>query len=136
MAGNMTDAFENDILDGVTGVSQYTSPSTTYLALFTADPTDTGSVSNELSGSGYARLSLSGKFSAATGTGGSVSNTSEIAFAAATADWTEVTHAGVMKSGTAATDDMIVVVPLDAGITIYDTEQFKFAVGKLTITAA
>ena len=133
---NMTDAHEREYLDGITGVTQYTTPATTYLALFTADPTDTGSVTNELSGSGYARVSLSGKFSAATGTDGTTSNTSEIAFPTATADWPEVTHAGIMKSGTAATDDMIIVVPLDAGITIYSGDTFKFAIGKLTITAA
>ena len=133
---NMTNAHENEYLDGITGVTQYTTPGTTYLALFTADPTDTGSVANELSGSGYARVSLSGKFSAATGTDGTTSNTSEIAFASATADWPEVTYAGLMTSGTAATDDMKLVIPLDIGITIYSGEQFKFAIGKLTITAA
>ena len=74
---NMTDAFENTLLDAIAGVT--TNLSTTMaLALFTADPTDTGSVVNELSGDGYARKLLSGTFSSATGTTGTTTNTGVI----------------------------------------------------------
>lgn len=130
---NLTDAYENEVLDGLTGVTALTTPATVYLALFTASPTDTGSVTNELSGGGYARKSLSGLFSASTG--GSSSNTSAIDFAVATADWTAVTHMGIMESGTATTDDMMVWMALDSSVTITDTNTFSVAVGDLTITA-
>ena len=132
---NLTDAYENELLDGITGVTSLFS-STVHLALFTADPTDTGSVTNELTGGAYARKSLSGLFSAATGTAGSVSNTSVIDFTTATANWTEVTHIGFMESGTATTDDMMVWMELDLPITVLDTKKFSFAIGDLTVTAA
>lgn len=133
---DMTNALEKEICDGLTGVTQYTSPATVYLALFTADPTETGSVANEVSGTNYARVSLSGKFSASTD--GSASNTAPITFATAGAGgWGTVTHVGLMKSGTASTDDMILYKALQAGpITILENEIFQFLTGNLTITIA
>ena len=132
---NMVDSFENDVLDGITGVTTLFS-SGMALAVFTSDPTDTGSVANELSGGGYERKLLSGLFSAATGTDGSVSNTSIINFVTATGDWPEATHVGFMKSDVETTDDMIVWVALDAPITILDTKVFSFDVGDLTVNAS
>ncbi len=133
---NMVDAYENEQLDGVTGVTQYTSPATTYLALFTADPTDTGSIASELTSGGYERTTLSGLFSAASGTDGSVSNTTAIVFPVATEDWTTVTHAAIVKTDVETTADIMVVIELDVAITILDTQTFEFAIGALTITAA
>ena len=133
---NLTDRYENKLLDGFTGVVPLTTPAIIYLALFTADPTDAGSVVSELSGNGYARKSLAGLFPAASGTDGSVSNTSIVNFSTATADWAEVTHVGFMESGTATTDDMIIGKVLDFAITTLNTEVFSFAIGDLTITAA
>ena len=132
----LVDGYENELLDGLTGVTPLTTPTTVYLAVFSADPTDTGSVTNELTGGGYARKSLSGLFSAATGTAGSVSNTSVINMATATGDWSTATHVGIMESGTATTADMMLVIALDSSITILNTQVFSFAVGDLTITAA
>lgn len=131
----MTDALEIEFVNGLTGVTQYTSPAIVYLALFTADPTETGSVLNEVSGTGYARVSLSGKFTAST-TGASA-NTAAITFAAAgVGGFGTVTHIGFMKSGVATTSDMIVHQALLDPITIVETDVFEFLVGKLTVTAA
>lgn len=132
---NMVDGFENDVLDGISGVTALFSAGMA-LALFTADPTDVGLVTNELSGNGYERKLLSGLFSSATGTDGSVSNTSQIDFATATANWTEVTHVGFMKSDVETADDMIVWLPLASAITILDTQVFSFSIGNLTVTAS
>lgn len=130
---NMTDGMENELLDGITGVAQYTTPATTYLALFTADPTDAGSVANEVSGGGYARISLNGEFSGASG--GSISSSSDIEFPTATADWGTITHVGVMKSGTAGTDDMMVWMALDNPTEVNNGNIFKILSGDMTITA-
>ena len=131
---NMVDSFENDVLDGITGVTTLFS-SGMALALFTADPTDTGSVVNELVGSGYARKLLSTLFSSATGTAGSVSNTAQIDFATATGDWVEATHIGFMKSDVETTADMIVVVALDVPHTNLNGKVFTFEIGDLTVNA-
>ncbi len=133
---NLTNGYENELLDGLTGVTPLTTPTTVFLALFTADPTETGAVANELSGGGYARKSTAGLFSAATGTDGTSSNTSVIDFVTATADWSTVTHVGFMESDVETTADMMIVVALDVPITILDTQKFSFAIGNLTVTAA
>lgn len=134
---SMTDDLENDLLDGLLGVTQYTSPSIVYLALFTADPTDTGSVTNEVSGTSYARKSLAGLFTAASGTTGVSANTTAVTFAAAgSGGWGTITHVGFMKSGTATTDDMILHKALVDSITISETDVFEYAIGKLSLTLA
>lgn len=132
---NMTDASEREVLDGYVGVTNLFSTGVA-LAIFSADPTDTGSVANELSGNGYERKLLTGLFSAATGTDGTTSNTLVIDFATATADWPTATHVGFMKSDVEGTDDMMVHLPLVSDITISGTQVFSFGVGKLTLTAA
>lgn len=132
----LTDGYENELLDGLTGVSPLTTPTTVYLALFTADPTDTGSVVNEYQLNGCARVSIAAKFPAATGTAGSVSNTVQIDFVTATGDWTQITHIGYMKTDVEGTADMMVHAQLDSPITILNGQTFSFAIGTLTITAA
>ncbi len=133
---NLTNAAENEYLNGMTGHTQYTTPATTYLAIFETDPTETGSVAAELSGGGYNRLSLAGLFPEATGTAGSVTNDALVTFATATGDWNESEFVGVMKSGTPGTDDMILHIPLVSPITISNGQVFEYAIGKLTINAA
>ena len=133
---NMTDAMENEILDGLTGVSTMFS-TTMALAIFTVSPTDTGSVINELSGNGYERKLLSGLFPAASGSTGSVANTSILDFATATGGaWTTATHVGIMESAVEGTDDMKVWLPLANPITIQDAQVFSYAIGKFVITAS
>jgi len=131
---NMCDKLEIEILDGVTGITSLFSSSMS-LALFSADPTDTGSVTNELSGDNYARKLLSGLFTAATGTTGVSANTSIITFPTATADWSDVTHVGFMESDVETTDDMIAWVALGSTVSTLDTQVFTFEVGTLTVTA-
>ena len=132
---NMTNALEKEIVDGLVSVTQYTSPAIVYLALFTADPTETGSVTNEVSGTNYARVSIATKFTASTD--GSSANTSSIVFAAAGAGgWGTITHVGFMKSGTATTDDMILYDTLLNSITIVETDIFEILTSGLSVTAA
>lgn len=133
---NLTDGYEIELLNGLTGETPLTTPTTVYLALFTADPTDTGSVTNELTGGAYARTALTGAFPTATGTAGTVANDVQIDFPTATADWSQVTHVGFMKAGTSAVADMMLWITLESPITILDTQVFSFSVGNLTVTVA
>ena len=130
----LVDRMERLILDGILGVAGYTFPTTAYLALFTADPTGTGSVANELIGNGYARVNLSGKFSLTTGTAGISANTSTVNFPQATANWAVVTHFAFMESGVQGTDDMMDRSPLVAPVTILLGETFGILIGDLTLT--
>ena len=130
---NMTDSLENKVVDGVSGVTTLLS-STMYLALFTADPTDTGSVINELSGNGYTRIALTGKFPSASG--GTASNNVLITSAIATANWPAVTHVGYCRSGTPATDDMEVWALLSSPVIVLNGGTFEVPIGGLTLVGA
>ena len=134
MAGSMTDAWENKLLDGVVGNIQCSTPQTVYLAAFTVDPGEGSDFSNEVSGGGYARVDLAGKFGSASG--GQVSNNSDIVFPEATADWGTVTHVAICQSsGGTSAEDMLVTIQLSSGQDITSGSQFKIQSGKLTITA-
>lgn len=132
---NLTDRYEKKLTDGLTGVTPLTTPTTVYLALFTADPTETGDVTNEVSGTGYARVALTGKFLASTD--GSSANTEAITFAAAGAGgWGTITHVAFMEAGVAGVADMIQSNSLTDPVTIVETDVFEFLTGKLTVTTA
>lgn len=84
--------LETEILDHVFGGAAYTAPTTLYLGLYTAAPSDTGG-GTEVSGGSYARQSV-----AFTVTGNTASNTSAIEFPTATASWGTVVYVGVFDS--------------------------------------
>ena len=96
MAGSMSDAMENLILDHILGGGDFTRPGTVWMGLWTAALTDasTGATAGEVSGGSYARLAVtnnSTNFPAASG--GAKSNGVDFTFVAATAAW------GTSRSG-------------------------------------
>ena len=127
MAGK-SDYLENKDIDHNLGTAAYTSPSAVYVALFTADPTDTGDTTNEISGGGYARTQVT--FAAASG--GSASNSADVTFPQATADWGTITHFGLFDASTAG--NMLYSGALTASKTVSNGDTFKFATGDLTVT--
>ena len=88
--GSKTDYLELKTLDHNLGTASFTSPTTVYIALLTASPTDTGSQSNEVGGGvGYAREIIT--FDAAAA--GVTQNVLLIQFDTPTgAGWGTVTH--------------------------------------------
>ncbi len=96
MAGK-SDFLENAFLDHVFGVTAYTAPTGVYVALLTADPTDAGDMTAEIAVGGYARTQAT--FGAAVA--GVSTNSADITFPTATADWGTVTHFAVMDASTA-----------------------------------
>jgi hypothetical protein len=91
-----TDYYRKKALDNFTGVASYVQP-TLYLALFTADPTESGSLAHEVSGTSYARQSLAGVMGAADSTGFCV-NTSVINFGPSGSDWGTITYLAIMDA--------------------------------------
>lgn len=100
MAGK-TDYLENKILDHVLRNTAYTSPTTVYAALFTAAPTDaytSGSPDGtEVSGGSYGRVAIT--FSAAAS--GATSNSGDVTFTTATANWGTIVAFGIFDASTA-----------------------------------
>lgn len=109
MAG-MSDYLEQALLNELFRNANFAVP-TTYIALLTADPTDAGTMTGEVSaaGSAYARLlvnkdGVTSPYWAApadNGAGGyKVVNTQDLNFAVATANWGTITHIAIMDAVT------------------------------------
>lgn len=116
-----SDFAENKLIDwffrgqaiGITGASAAagTGPTTLYVALLTAAPSDTGG-GTEVSGGSYARVAVTssmanwagtqsaGSTTASSGTSGTTSNNNAITFPAPTANWGVVTHAAIYDAST------------------------------------
>ena len=133
MAG-LTDLYERKILDGLLGVTPLVLSTEPFLALYTQDPTDAGSASTEMSGSGYNRVSLAGVFAPASGTDGTSKNTGAVVFDAATADWSTITHIGITAGGSNGMTDLMIYGKLLTSVDVGDTENAIFGVADLTLT--
>jgi hypothetical protein len=86
--GSLSDFSEKEILDHVLKVGAYSPGSTIYLALSTADPTDTGTGIAEPSGNGYARKAIS--FGAASGR--TITQDAAVNYDQASGSWGTITH--------------------------------------------
>ena len=118
--------LENKILLHVLSNTAYTSPTTVYLGLHTADPTDAGT-GTEVSGGSYARQSF-----ASTISGNAASNTSAIEFPTATGSWGTVTHVGVWDNLTSG--NLLFHGALTNSKTIASGDVFRVPAGDLDIT--
>ncbi len=84
------------------GTAFPTAPTNTYVALFTANPTNAGG-GTEVTGGSYARVAVaSSGWSALTGTSPTaISNSAQITFPAATASWGTIIGWGLYDASTA-----------------------------------
>ncbi|WP_323192421.1 hypothetical protein [Halostella sp. PRR32] len=110
-------------------VQMPTPPSTVYVALHTADPTDAGT-SNELAAGGYSRQSVSNP-GGWTSSGNTAENANGIAFGPATEDWGDITHVTVWD-GSASTDNVLWVTALDTTRTVLTDDELRFRAGDLS----
>ena len=101
MAMAKTRYLEGKILDHVLRNIPYTPPTTIYLALFTADPGEAGSLAAEITDPAYQRKAVT--FSTAVDdveSGKLVKSTIDLDFAQATTEWGTVTHVMLMDAPT------------------------------------
>ena len=136
---NASDYLEAKLLDHIVGKTSYTMP-TAYIALCTADPTDsgTGASMNELpDASGYARVTTAGgDWDAAASPGGATANASKFTFTANGGAWAEVTHFAIVDSAVHGAGNMLIHGALDVTKTAADGESIEFAIGALDLTLA
>jgi len=118
--------LETEILDHVFGGNAYTAPATLYLALFTTDNTDTGG-GTEVSGGAYARQSV-----AFTVSGNTASNTADVEFPTATANYGTVVAVAVMDASTGG--NQLAYAGLSSDKTIETGDVFRVPAGDLDIT--
>lgn len=123
----MSDYLENKILNDnlVTG--------TPYVALYTTDPTDTGTAGTEVSGGGYSR-----KLATFTVTASSATNSADVNFGQASAAWGNVAYFAIWTAASAG--NMLFHGALENGSGVATTfavnngDTFKFPASSLTIS--
>lgn len=121
-----TNYLETVLLNHVLRATPYSAPATVYVALFTAAPDDTGG-GTEVTGGSYARQSVT--FTAPAPD--SVSNTADVLFPTATADWGTIVAFAIMDAPTAG--NMLYFANLTASRTVLTSDQFRFPAGQLIV---
>lgn len=111
----------------------YRAGATQYLALFTADPTESASLANEATYTGYARVALT-KSSAWTGTSSPFTNTSLVQFGACSGGSNTITHFAVVDTASGAVS-MMISGALSSSLAVSSGIQPQFAPGALSISA-
>ena len=129
-----TSHLRKKIVDSLTGIAAYTPPATLFLSLHKADPGDAGSFANEVTGGGYARVSLAGKLGAADPVTGISVNTVPITLGPATSDWGTVNFIGVNDS--AAAGNMLIAGAPSLPKTITVGVPFQIPPGNLRLRLA
>jgi hypothetical protein len=142
----MSDYLENKLVDHIFRGTSFTAPTTLYVALFTAAPSDSGG-GTEVSGGAYARVALTcnqtnwtqtqgGTGSASSGTSGLTANAVDITFPAPSgANWGTIVAFGIFDASTSG--NLIVWGNLSASKTVNDSDAApKFLAGALDITFA
>lgn len=109
----------------------YRAGATQYLAMFTADPTESASVANEATYTGYARVALT-KSSAWTDGGSSFSNAALVQFGACTAGSNAITHFAVVDTASGAVN-MMISGALASTLNVSAGIQPQFAAGALVV---
>jgi hypothetical protein len=125
----MSNYLENALINVTLRNTSYTSPTTVYVSLHTADPTDAGT-GTEVSGGSYVRKSAT--FAAPSN--GVSATSADVTFDQATASWGTITHIGIWDALT--TGNMLYHTPLTTSKTIDSGDIFKIASGSLTVTLA
>jgi len=127
----LTDYLENALLDHVLRNTALASPTTVYLALFDASPTDTGAGGTEITGTGYSRQAVT--FAAPVD--GATSNSNQINLTNASGGAWSVAAVGIMDANSGG--NMLCYGTLTGGTrTVDDGDTLTFNAGDIDITLA
>ncbi len=131
--GSFSDYLENEILDHIFGCTtrNYTSPTNIFVALSTADPTDSGTGIAEPSGNNYARVSTAAA-NWTVSSGGSLDNATAINFPEASGPWGTITHFALYDGVTIG--NMLGYGTLTIPKAIDNGDTASFAIGALDVS--
>ncbi|WP_342479516.1 hypothetical protein [Paenibacillus sp. FSL F4-0097] len=127
---NVSNYLAIALLNQVFRNTNYTRPTTLYIALYTSNPTaaDTG---QEVTGGAYARQAVVFTPPAAVNGVYTIKNSAEIPYPVATATWGQLTHLGIRD---AVTDgNLLYYGALTDPKSILTNDIFKFSVGQVSI---
>lgn len=125
----MSNYLENALINATLRNTTYTSPALVYVGLFTTDPTDAGT-GTEVSGGSYVRETVT--FGAPSN--GVSTNSADVEFDQATANWGTVTHFGIYDASSAG--NLLYHGALTASKTIETGDILKITTGNLSVTLA
>ena len=128
-------AFSNYMEDQITGWINGTTfaaaPTSTFVQLYSQDPTDAGSATGAL----YTRVAVAaGGWTRGTGGAGTLTNTAAITITASAASGATATHVAVFDTITGG--NMLFAGALTASKTIASGDEVKFNASALTLTVA
>lgn len=121
-----TNYLETQLLNHVLRATPYSAPSTIYVALYTSAPGEAGG-GTEVTGGSYTRQSVA--FTAPAPD--SVSNTADVNFAVATADWGHIVAFALLDQ--AVGGNMLYYSTLTAPRDVLTNDQFRFPLGQLLV---
>ena len=125
MAG-FSDFLETKVLQHVFGGTSYTAPGTLYVALYTAAPSDSGG-GTEVSGGAYARQTA-----AFTVSGNTASNSANVEYATATANYGTVVAMGIFDA--ASSGNLLAYGTLTTSKSVSTGDVFRFNASAIDIT--
>ncbi len=125
----MSNYLENAFINASLRATNFTAPTTIYVSLHTADPTDAGT-GTEVSGNAYVRKAVT---FAAPSNGVSASN-ADVTFDQATGSWGTIGWIGIWDAE--STGNMLYHTALTTSKAIDTGDIFKIASGSLTVTLA
>lgn len=108
-----------------------TSPTTVYMALFTAVTDAEAGTGTEVSGGSYARTAIT--FGAPSN--GVITNSATVTFPTATADWGTVTHGGIFDAASAG-NALSIIKALAASKVVNNGDIIRFNTGQISFTVA
>lgn len=130
---DLSNYLEGKFYDLVILGTAYTAPSGLYVALFTAVSDAEAGTGTEVTGGSYARINARSNMSAhSNGVG---SNTTAIEFAAASANWGTVTHAGLFDAVSGG-NPLTIIKALAASRVVNSGDIFRIPVGDLDFSIA
>jgi hypothetical protein len=133
---DLSNYLETKLYDHVLRNTAYTSPTTVYVALYTAVTDAEAGTGTEVStaGTAYARQSVAFGVSS----DGAGSNSALITFPTATAAWGTVSHAGLNDNGTAGAGNALSIIKaLTGGSKVVNSgDIFRFPAGNITFSFA
>lgn len=125
MAGNLSNYLENKLLEHSLGRTQFALPAATYVALFTASPTDAGG-GTEVSGNGYLRTAITWN----PASSGSISNAADVVFPTATGAWGTIVAVGIFDA--ASGGNLLWYANTSTTPTVGNGDLFKLLAGNVT----
>lgn len=138
----MSDYLENKLIDQIFRGQAYTFPTSVFIGLLTAAPSDTGG-GTEVSGNAYTRVGVNTSLAnfagtqgtstttASSGTSGTTSNNTTITFPTPSASWGTVTHFGIYDSSTSG--NLLFFGALSISKTINSGDTVTFPAAALSI---